>query len=453
MSARFDRVLLPNLFFEEELQSSMKVSSTNARQVAAELGPVMGLLGLEQIAADVTLRDPSHRRSVVLVSEEARPEGVPPALQGIEFLTIDELAASVAHESQTDPATPTVLEAVPWGWSDAAVYAFRKAGVAFDAPDRDVVRRINSRQFQEKFDTAVEIDGEQRRNSFGTLCRSLSEVMTAISIAGAYSQRGWVIKADLSHASRNRLLGKTPECSREQHAWLSARFASGECVYVEPWVERIAECGLQFHVQKSSDVASVVQFVGATEMLTDETGRYRGSVVQASPHGAASQESVWQQAIDQGRQIAETAASLGYFGPLGIDCMVFRCPKDNRRWLRLAHDINGRLTMGRVALSLRRWLKPGESGFWMHATADLSSQNGNRIDEDSCGGVRIIPTSPCRIGGRATKIRTGLFAASNPDRLNAIRMQILGFVITAQAGIQTGGLDSRLSGNDAQPLV
>lgn len=439
MSARFNRVLLPNLFFEEELQSSVKPASTSARRVAAELGSVMGLLGLEQIAVDVALRDASHQRSVVLVSEESRPDDVPPALQGIEFLTIDELAGSVAHELPPDPANATGLEAVPWGWSDVAVHAFRKAGVGFDAPDRDVVRLINSRQFQEKFDTAVRIDGEERRNSFGTLCRSLSEVMTAISIADDYSQRGWVIKADLSHASRNRLRGKSREFSSEQHAWLSARFASGECVYVEPWVERIAECGLQFHVQKSSHAASVVEFVGASEMLTDETGRYRGSVVQAAPHGAAGQESDWQPAIDHGRQIVEAAAMLGYFGPLGIDCMVFRCPTDNRRWLRLAHDINGRLTMGRVALSLRRWLKPGESGYWMHVTTDSGPQNENRIDEDSCGGVRIIPTSPCRIGGRATKIRTGLFAASDPDRLNAIRMQILGCVIPAQAGIQTGG--------------
>ncbi len=425
MSARSCRVLLPNLFFEEELQSSMKVASTNARQVAAELGLVMGLLELEHLAADITLHDPSHRRSVVLVSEEARPDGVPPALQGIEFLTIEEFAASVAQESQADPWNATIPEAVPWGWSDAAVKAFREAGVGFEVPDPDVVRLINSRQFLEKFDTAVEIDGEKRRDSFGTLCRSLPEVMAAVSNAGEYSQCGWVIKADLSHACRNRLLGTSRECSNEQLAWLAARFASGECVYVEPWVKRISECGLQFTVEKSSH-ASAIQFVGATEMLTDEAGRYRGSVVLASPHGGAAQDSDWQPAINHGLEIAKAAAKQGYFGPLGIDCMVYRCPKDNRRWFRLAHDINGRLTMGRVALSLRRWLKPGETGFWIHTTADISPQNGNRIDEDSCGGVRIIPTSPCRIGGRAAKIGTGLFAASNPDRLNAIRMQILG---------------------------
>ena len=216
MSARFNRVLLPNLFFEEELQSSMKVASTNARRVAAELGPVMGLLELEHLAADVTPDDRSHQRSIVLVSEEARPDGVPPALQGIEFLTIDELAAIVAQESQTDPGNATVREAVPWGWSDAAVNAFQNASVGFDAPDPDVVRLINGRQFQEKFDMAVEIDGEERRDSFGTLCWSLPEVMAAISNVDDYSQRGWVIKAELSHASRNRLLGTSRKCSDEQ---------------------------------------------------------------------------------------------------------------------------------------------------------------------------------------------------------------------------------------------
>ena len=421
-----NRVLLPNFFFEEELQSTAKLGSASARQLAGELGPLIGLLAGEKSAADSESHYPSQTRSIVVISEDARPDEVPPALQGVEFLTIDEIAVSKEHESQSDSETATVWEAVPWGWSESAVAVLRKAGLCVSAPDIDVVRLINSRQFQSQFDAAIDIDGVERVDSFGTLCRTLREVKAAIEAACEYSQRGWVIKADLSHASRNRLLGASSVLRSEHRAWIESRFASGESVYVEPWVERISECGLQFFVPQAGTASATIQFVGAAEMLTDETGHYRGSIVRSVIHDA-----VWQPAIDHCLQIARSAATQGYFGPLGFDCMVFRCPKHGRRWLRLSHDINGRLTMGRVALSLRKFLEPGETGIWVHTAANSGLHNsmlekGNRTDEASSGSVRIIPTSPGRIGGGPSRNRTALVASADSDQLKATCTQILG---------------------------
>ena len=243
----------------------------------------------------------------------------------------------------------------------------------------------------------------------------------AIKAACEYSQRGWVIKADLSHASRNRLLGTSKDLRREQRAWLESRFDSGECVYVEPWVERISECGLQFMVPQSGSPAATIEFIGAAEMVNDEAGRYLGSIVRSSLH-----EAIWQPAIEHCLQIARSAGALGYFGPLGIDCMVFRCPKHNRPWLRFSHDINGRLTMGRIALSLRRFLEFGEIGVWIHAEMNSGLRNGKTADEVLPGGVRIIHTGPGRIGGKAVRTETALVVSSDSERLKAACTQILG---------------------------
>ncbi len=415
-----NRVLLPNLFFEEELQSTVKLGSAIARQLAGELGPLIGLLAGENPAAGSESHYPSHTRSIVVVSEDSRPDDVPSALQSVEFLTIDELAVSKGLVSQSDSESAAVWDAVPWGWSDSAVAVLQKAGLRVNAPDIDVVRLINSRQFQSQFDAAIDIFGVERLDSFGTLCRTLPEVNAAIKAACEYSQRGWVIKADLSHASRNRLLGTSSVLRSEHRAWLESRFASSESVYVEPWVERISECGLQFFVPQTGNALATIQFVGAAEMLTDDAGQYRGSIVRSTIHDA-----VWQPAIDHCLQIARSAAAQGYFGPLGFDCMVFRCPKHGHRWLRLSHDINGRLTMGRVALSLRKFLEPGETGIWVHA-ANSGLQNGNRTDEVSSGSVRIIPTSPGWIGGGAARNGTALFVSADSDRLKATCAQILG---------------------------
>lgn len=415
------RVLLPNLFFEEEIHSAPTVASTRARQFVAEIGPVMGLLEGEIPNTGTTLPHVSLPRSIVVVREDSRPDDLPPALQGVEFLTIDELAARVATKPLSASDDSRQWEAVPWGWSDSAVAVFRKAGLSVNAPDRDIVRSINSRQFQSMFDAAIDIDGRERMDSFGTLCRSLSEVTAAINAACEYSRRGWVMKADLSHASRNRLLGTSTDLRNEQRAWLESRLESGECVYVEPWVERISECGLQFFVPQSDSPASTIEFRGATEMLTDQAGRYRGSIVRSAPH-----ESIWQSAIDHCFQIARCAATQGYFGSLGIDCMVFISPKTNRRWLRFSHDINGRLTMGRISLSLRRFLEPGETGAWIHAESNSGLRNGKTADEVDSGGVRIIHTSPRRIGGKAVRTWTALVVSTDSDRLKAACTKFLG---------------------------
>ncbi len=420
------RVLLPNLFFEDELQSTSIVASTRARQLVAEIGPVMGLLAGEipntaQTLPQALLPQALLSRSIVVVHDDARPDNVPPALRGVEFLTIDELASIVTQERRSAGNDSSAWDVIPWGWSDSAVAVFRRAGLFVKAPDRDVVRLINSRQFQSMFDVAIDINGTERTDSFGTLCRSQSDVTAAVKAACEFSQRGWVIKADLSHASRNRLRGTSTNLRREQGAWLESRFESGECVYVEPWVERISECGLQFFVPQTVSPTAAIEFIGAAEMLNDDAGRYRGSIVRSALH-----ESIWQAAIDHCLQIASMAATEGYFGPLGIDCMVFSFPKSNRRWLRLSHDINGRLTMGRIALSLRRFLEPGETGAWIHAETNSGLRNGKTVDEVSCGGVRIIHTSPGRIDGKSVQTGTSLVVSTDSDRLKAACTQILG---------------------------
>jgi len=415
------RVLLPNLFFEDELHSATTVASSRARKLVAEIGPVMGLLEGEIPNTATTLPPVSLPRSIVVVHDDARPDDLPPALRGVEFLTIDELASKAAQEPRSASDHRSAWDVIPWGWSDSAVAVFRKAGLFVKAPDRDVVRLINSRQFQSAFDAAIEINGTERTDSFGTLCHSQSDVTSAVKAACEYSQRGWVIKADLSHASRNRLQGTSTNVTRNQRAWLESRFESGECVYVEPWVQRISECGLQFIVPQSVSPTATIEFVGGAEMLTDEAGRYRGSIVRSAPHA-----SIWQPAIDHCLQIANIAATQGYFGPLGFDCMAFSSPKSNRRWLRFSHDINGRLTMGRVALSLRRFLEPGETGAWIHAESDSGLRNGKTAHEVGSGGVRIIHTSPGRIGGKAVRTGTALIVSKDSDRLKAACTQILG---------------------------
>ncbi|MDA1232173.1 MAG: hypothetical protein O2856_15470 [Planctomycetota bacterium] len=431
-----NRLLLPNLFFEEELQSISTKGSLSARRLVAELGPVMGLLAAEKIGQSINPGIIGESRCIVVVDDDARPDDVPLALLHVEFLTLDELAAIVLQDSNATSNQTPVWDVVPWGWSESAILRVQLPGLQnIHAPNIDVVRFVNSRQFQSQCDAAIEIDGTSRIDSFGTLCHSVEDVSAAVRNACDYSPRGWVIKGDLSHAARNRLIGRTRELFREHRVWLESRFGVGESVYVEPWVERIAECGLQFEIVRSTQTklsVATVRFVGEAEMLTDEAGRYCGSIVRSLQADPNQSGYVWQRAMDHCRQIAETVAELGYFGAIGFDCMMFRCPQHNRRWLRLSHDINGRLTMGRVALSLRGLLEPCETGIWVHAAADSLQQFENESDIFPSGNVRIIHTTCGRIGGKAAKTGTACLVSSNFAQLKAACGQILGQSVRMQ---------------------
>ncbi len=456
------RILLPNLFFEEELQSLPTTGSPKAQRLVAELGPVMGLLGTEDAAdnaehnADSSANN-SNNRTIVVVEHNARPELIPPALQHVEFLTLDKLADVVLNESRVLSDSAELWHALPWGWSEAAISTLSHVlgrrttnkrqvlncnALEIVAPDIDAVRFINSRQFQSQFDAAIEIDGIGRIDAFGTLCHSVSEVKTAIEVASRYSPRGWVIKADLSHASRNRLLGTAAELRSEQLAWLKSRFEHNECVYVEPWIERTSECGLQFFITQSETAERRVRFIGAAEMLTDDAGHYRGSVVQSSetnstPHDAPHY-SIWQPAIDHCGRIAEAAAARGYFGHIGFDCMRFLCPRQTRPWLRLCHDINGRLTMGRVALALKTLLKPNETGVWLHASENSLQQSWKDSDDIPLHDVRFERTSPGLIGGKPAKTETVFVVSGNSEHLKAACRRILGQSVRLPTLMKTG---------------
>jgi len=416
-----NQVLLPNLFFEEELLASATARSPQARRIVADLGPVMGLLSGGGIASPPMGRSSDFQRTIVIVDNSNRPTELPTILQGVEYRTAAEVAAIVAETATRDSPDPGGWEAIAWGWSESAVRTLRNAGLQVNAPDPSVVRTINSRQFQAQFDVALDSGGVEQIESFGTLCRSIPKVVSAVQAGYEFAGLGWVIKADLSHAARNRLLGTSPILTASHLAWLESRFALGEYVYVEPWVVRIDESGLQFQLHPSNNASSVVEFVGKAQMLTDKVGRYLGSFVQKN----SDRDELWEQAIDHGYRVADAAAALGYFGPLGIDCMLFRNPHSRAlTLLRLSHDINGRLTMGRLALSLKKFAEPEETVVWIHAPTNRAENEKDECDRYLARGVRIIPTSPGLIGAAPPATRTLLVASRNIELLRAACREI-----------------------------
>ena len=417
---------MPSIHFPQpNFEDEISISGSETEQ--ARLPPVKIARLIEEL--EILSGLGAQPGDIVVTSDQPSTGELPAIYNGIQFMNLR--AASELTSAQKRP-----WRFEPWGWSPSALKIARSLGLECETARPDSVRTVNSRQFSSQFDLAVDLETQADGMPFGSLCRTLPEVIEGLR---RYSQRDngrWVIKADISHAARNRILG-SGDLQKSQLQWFESQLAQAP-VYVEPWVERVAECGLQFDVGGRSTSS----FLGAAEMITDSQGQYHGSILRPCESETGKSASTtashwWKPAIEHGRKIVDAASDLGFRGPLGIDCMLFR--KAGGLGLRLAHDVNGRRTMGRLALSLRRHLPADHWACWCFASAKSEQSISEALRESSTAGVQIMPTSPTQLCGRATTLRTCLAISADWQRLNQVAQKILSHDIRGPFDRDTSG--------------
>lgn len=296
-------------------------------------------------------------------------------------------ASAEAGLPKMEPVTslamvPAGTECIPWGYS----VDVRKLATQFrwriNAPVDAAVRMANSRSTSEELERSwsVGLRGAHR-------IETLHQFLSALDQSQRSSAR-WVVKAEFGMSARERILGCGP--ATESHwNWVQRRISSHGAVFFEPWVDRIEEIGIQMDVPQ----AGKPELIGVTPMLVDERGQYAGSCFSSgSPEHKFPQDD-WNDAIDVALSAAMHLQSFGYFGPLGIDAMSYFDENGERR-IRPLQDINGRWTMGRLSLGLRRLLKPGEQGFWEH---------GSARERAGFTASRILPISPDQVGNETCR--------------------------------------------------
>lgn len=391
------KLLIPNLNFEGELAAGQQRNSRHTDQAVRDLAPLMGLL-----AAD---------GDIVICPEPLLPEEIPACLSHVSFCS-----------GQPEPMAGNG-DVVPWGWTEASRRSALHFGMSSTVmPSLLAVRDVNSRRFSGQFDRVL---CEDRRlpfghAAFGTLCRDLSEWRSAVTTLLDSGYARWVAKPQHSHAGRNRLLAHGDDVNREQLGWLQRHLQHPDGVYLEPWVDRISEAGLQFDIARHDclpkSAPTAVTFLGTTGLLNDAAGRYQGSMLY--PEESADRQ--WLDAVDHGRLICAAAAACGYFGPLGIDCFRYQTP-DGVLALRLCNDINARLTMGRLALALRPLLDTDSFGIWCQFSANPFASflqvMAETLQQPAFDGVKTVVTSPVTVSGQSVRTGTVLFEGKSANQL------------------------------------
>lgn len=311
------------------------------------------------------------------------------------------------------------IELVPWGWSSEVKEIAARKGFEIDAPEASAVQTVNSRRFsfacEQEWELAL--PGSQQVHDLDELQSAIKELLQHPECQG----HGWVVKADYSMSARERMLGQGKEITETVRSWAEKRFTMQQPLFLEPWVNRQDEAGLQFFIPREG----APQWIGLAPLVCDARGKYRGSRISVD----AQTEEEWQPAIEVGHRVAERVQQTGYFGPLGIDAMCYADAQGTLKW-RPIQDVNARYTMGRLALGFSRFLKPNEVASWLHfswkESYGIRFSNWLRCHfEQSGSGTRCITTSPDQIDRQTLRLVNTLLISESPEQLRHAEADLL----------------------------
>ncbi len=237
------------------------------------------------------------------------------------------------------------------------------------------------------------------------------------SIGPRSTAQAWVVKANFGMSARERILGRGSAPAPQAVQWVERQLAENEAVFFEPWVERIEEFGFQFTIPPAGEPV----LEGITPLLTDSRGTYRGSRLRGAIDQLGSHDES-AEVLQTVTRAAQRVQQLGYFGPLGIDAMRYRTADGESRW-RPLQDINARLTMGRLALGLQRFVPESHHASWLHVRwSDTATEIPEHVahgDRSLPAGTRAIRTSPIVVDDRPVIRASFLVTAPSHEALLA----------------------------------
>ena len=361
-------------------------------------------------------------------------------------------AVELIYPDQNCQVIPDVpVELAPWGWSRAAVEFARQAGVTVQNVNLDAVRTANSRGFSfllEKF---------LRASLPGTFClKSSRQLVKAIADSAAAwgrspAEHRVILKAEFGMSGRERFVLRGDEAlTPSVHGWINRRVEQSGAVYLEPWLDRVAEFSTHWEITHSETVpdkisgtaqavrstapdapdsspasSENVRFVGLTQLLNTPHGQYTGSRVGASAIELPDDEldRLLAKIRTAAGQAAASVAQLGYTGPVGIDAMIYR-DAEGALQTRPVQDINARWSMGRVVLSLQQRLKPtGCLSLLKVPTGNVPHSVDSR--GPIAASVKLIRLAPDIVGGTPCSETMVAVRADSPSELLAAEQRLL----------------------------
>jgi hypothetical protein len=248
---------------------------------------------------------------------------------------------------------PNGMKLHSWGPSEALDNFAKTGGHFYEIPGLNLVREINSKAFS--FQISPKLEKAELLHSMEEIIDWHGRVQgpKVFKTLQGSSGRGHLIVEDSDLPKVLRFFQKQTSCS----------------VVAEPWVDRV----LDFSTQWEIDQKTQCHYVGATLCLNSKRGCYKQSIVGPEEFLFKDHWNFFQEHIVQAKKVVENIASLGFFGSLGLDAMIYK--KNGELLLHPIVEINARKTMGWAALTLYqklKWSEPACFCYEMKKTSDLN---------------------------------------------------------------------------------
>jgi len=278
------------------------------------------------------------------------------------------VAGPFQGDAEALTAADQVTEVVPWGWSGPMLRLADEVGCRAGIPDPRVVETLNRRRWSYAQEVETGMVGAE-----AVVAQSLEACQDVVS-RPPRTGSGWLVKGDLGASGRQQRRINDDAPGEGFAEWLAGCLDRDGLVVIEPYLDSVWECGLQYELLE----AGGVRFCGATELLTTESGSYLGT--RFGEAVAQRLEPDREELLGRLEPVVDCAASAGYFGPLGIDAMCFRMATGEAAW-RPLQEVNARFTMGRCALEWAGGLAAGSSGTVLVARWSAAESVDRRLSE------------------------------------------------------------------------
>ena len=199
------------------------------------------------------------------------------------------------------------------------------------------------------------------------VCHSIEQIRGEIN-----RHESAVVKSPWSSSGRGLLLFPNPDSRKKNEEVLSGMLKQQGFVSVEPWLNKIIDLSYQFY---SKD--GIIVYKGRTFFETDPKGRYLRNYLADFPETTAAVSGFLREHDSEVIAVIQSALSRSeyartYQGWIGVDSLVYR-EENGELKIQPIVEINGRFTMGAIALKLREKLAEGSKGhFQIHFSTSIS---------------------------------------------------------------------------------
>jgi hypothetical protein len=258
---------------------------------------------------------------------------------------------------------------VPWGWSPAVYQLFQPLFPMFDNQFRQsavgkwqtahkhLYSRLTAMTLLNTIRSGPIYDWLPDQSAVPVACDKLEAIYAQIASADRA-----VVKTPWSSSGRGLLLFPNIDSKKKNEEVLHGMLNQQGFVTVEPWRQKLMDLSYQFQSKGGK-----ITYMGRTIFETDQKGRYQRNFLDDRPEASIEVCNYLEKWNDEvvsvlGKALSSSGYATLYEGWIGVDAIIFKTAGGELKFQPMV-EINGRYTMGAIALKIRNHLAEGSTGY------------------------------------------------------------------------------------------